>query len=160
MKSGVIVTGDPNRPDSRWMPWQTVDLVRNDFGLHTLVPLRAIRPGTVRGVAFAWQAWLTDEIVLSTLPDAPETHWKQGFIYLSHRIDAGIGDQFLLEISFASTYSPGVGYWTRLHYVRAAERDQFIAGLSEDLRPFVASGRTAVIKDGKPVSLARADPTV
>jgi protein arginine N-methyltransferase 1 len=143
-----IVTGNDAAGVPEWLHWQTVDLVKDDFRPHTMVPMRAARAGRVRGVSTAWRAHLTDDIVLSSLPDAPGTHWKQAFINFSTHIDAGPGDQFLFEISFNQTRVPGVPYELAVRHARAAHRDLFIASLPEGIRPFVREGRVATVTGG------------
>jgi SAM-dependent methyltransferase len=140
-----LVTGAPAPAPPGWVPWQSVDLAANDFHSHTVVPMRAQRTGRVDGVAIAWVAHLLDDIVLSTLPDAPETHWKQGFVHLAEPIAAEVNDQFVFEIAFeAIPYQPLSFNW-KLHFARSADRPRFLAGLPEAIRPLVETGRVAII---------------
>lgn len=145
----AMLTGDPATGVPGWQPWQSIDLARNDFRLHTVVPLRAASPGTVRGVMTAWRARLLAGIELSSLPADPPTHWKQCFMNLANPIAVERGDQFIFEIAFAESREPGVRFDMRLHHARAADRERFIAGLPAGLQPFVADGRVATIRNGQ-----------
>jgi hypothetical protein len=141
-----LVTGIPTRAVPAWTPWQSVDLVRNDFEGHTVVPMRAVREGPVDGVAIAWRAHLTDDIILSTLPDAPETHWKQAFFHLDNPIAGQVDDLFVFEIAFSEVpYRPLVCQW-KLHHSRSADSARFIASLPTLIRPFVETGQVGVIR--------------
>ena len=140
-----LVTGDQTNGGTGWVHWQTVDLAKNDFHLHTVVPMRATRAGPVRGIANAWRAHLLDDIVLESLPEAPETHWKQGFFNIGQAVDAEAGDQFIFEIMFADSRDSRVAFNMRLHHAPAAERESLLARLPDWLRSPVEEGRVAVV---------------
>lgn len=145
-----IVTGTPGATEPGWTPWQSVDLIRDDFHAHSVVPMRAVRTGPVDGIAIAWCAHLADDIVLSTFPDAPATHWKQGFLQMENRIVAEVGDQFVLEIAFDIYRSVPISCQWKLHHSRLADRERFIVGLPEAIRPFVDRDRVGFITSHGP----------
>ncbi len=56
------------------------------------------KPGVFTGCLMYFNAWLSDNVVLSTSPEEPQTHWKQIFIPFQERVDMSTGDKIHLKL--------------------------------------------------------------
>ncbi len=73
-------------------------------------------PSKVYGFAYWWVARLTGDIVLSTAPGAPSTHWEQLYFPLSDPIEAKKGDGVTLSLRSKSSEEAGTHLaWTAIH---------------------------------------------
>lgn len=97
--------------------WDSVDLT---------TPQRASRKGearwtlkanrTIFGFAVWWDATLLKDVVLSTAPDAPRTHWEQLYFPLAAPIVAKSGDGIAVQLKSRSSEQAGTHLaWTALH---------------------------------------------
>ena len=70
-------------------------------------------PQTVHGLALWWECTLVPGIVLSTAPDAPDTHWDQVYLPLLDPVHVEAGDE--LRITLISDTRAEVGQELRMH---------------------------------------------
>ncbi len=103
------------RPDellSGFARWQSIDF-RNagSFCQRSPVVLQANKSGLATGLASTFVAVLHKDIVISTFPDAPPTHWKQGFAPFPDRaIELNVGDLAFAEIEIGEHRGPSIEY--------------------------------------------------
>jgi protein arginine N-methyltransferase 1 len=70
----------------------------------------------IYGFAYWWTATLTDDLEISTAPDAPRTHWEQLYFPLSEPIPAKPGERVLLSLRSRSSEEAGTHLaWTAVH---------------------------------------------
>ena len=115
---------------STWCPWQTIDMAHLD-GLepsHSLL-FETTRQGRVDGLAFAFVAYLSEDVELSTMPDAPSTHWRQGFQPFPEPIEVEAGDGIYVELQTVDN-GPMLGLRTVARRVPRADLDAFIASFA------------------------------
>lgn len=69
------------------------------------------------GFAVWWQATLHEDIVISTAPGAPETHWEQLYFPLAAPIEANSGDRIEANLRSESSEKQGTHLaWTAIHF--------------------------------------------
>lgn len=85
-----------------WTVWQAIKLGKDDVVRHTLVPFTAVRTGHVDAILAAWRAELADGVTLSTFPEDPETHWKQGVVTMGTGLDVEAGRRYIMEMVFSA----------------------------------------------------------
>lgn len=72
---------------------------------------------TIYGFAYWWEAELADDIVLSTGPGAPRTHWEQLYFPLQKPIAAEAGESVLVTLRSRSSEEEGTHLaWTAVHF--------------------------------------------
>ena len=70
----------------------------------------------IYGFAYWWTATLTDDLEISTAPDAPRTHWEQLYFPLSEPVPAKPGERVLLSLRSRSSEEAGTHLaWTAVH---------------------------------------------
>jgi ubiquinone/menaquinone biosynthesis C-methylase UbiE len=102
--------------------WWDLDLMRDDLSDNQYragIPAHwEIQTASrVHGVAAYFEADLDENIMLSTSPDAPFTHWMHTFLSFPRALEVRAGDRISVKISFstgrgAPTYPMSV-IWTR-----------------------------------------------
>lgn len=91
-------------------------LVRYDFEQVTGAPewydfqatCTAAHAGTMHGSVGYFKTGLASDVVLSTAPDAPLTHWKQRFFALAEPVNVEPGDQIACRVKFRLNH---LWYW-------------------------------------------------
>jgi hypothetical protein len=115
---------------SPWQVWQTIDFSSPDsFQAKRRLLVQAQSAGVVEGLAVAFVAFLCDGIELSTLPDAPPTHWKQGFQPLPKAVEVEAGDGFQLDLGLHDTEQGLAGLSVRARHIPVAEIPEFVADM-------------------------------
>lgn len=72
--------------------------------------------GTIFGFAYWWEAGLIDDIVLSTAPGAPRTHWEQLYFPLLEPLACARGDDVAIVLRSRSSEQAGTHLaWTAIH---------------------------------------------
>lgn len=85
-------------PLTRWTAFQSLRIGQDDVVRHSLVPFWVERAGHADAILAAWRAELADGVVLSTFPEDPETHWKQGVVTICGGFEAAEGGRYVLEM--------------------------------------------------------------
>ncbi len=108
VKHTIRITSDDLQ--SKWYCWQ-----QNDFaaqkGSPTLatLALEVLTAGEVHGLAFAFDAVLSDGVNIRTFPGDPSTHWLQGFApFPQGPIQVGAGDLVYVELHFSQQDNPSL----------------------------------------------------
>ncbi len=85
---------------SEWVRWADLHLSTEDrpCGDIPRTRLNVTRPGTVRGIAFAFRAHLDPEIHIDTRSCEEPTHWQQGWIPAPEPFEVAKGEAFDLDI--------------------------------------------------------------
>jgi hypothetical protein len=87
------------------------------------VSFKISKPATVYGFAIWWAAELVPGNMLSTAPDAPQTHWEQLYLPLMAPIAAQAGQQVDVVLRSRTTNRDGtVLDWTATHLDRAGKQ--------------------------------------
>lgn len=88
--------------------WDQLDLTKPNKVHRKGVSRWVVRENVrVYGFAVWWEAQLVSDVILSTAPSAPQTHWEQLYFPISEAIDANEGE--IIEISIRSRSSPETG---------------------------------------------------
>ena len=78
------------------------------------------KPATIYGFATWWSAELVPGLMLSTAPDAPQTHWEQLYLPLLEPIAAAAGTTVSVAVRSRTSNRDGtVLAWTATHLDRA-----------------------------------------
>ncbi len=98
--------------------WDEVDFAKRPATSRKAdIAWRLDRPVTIDGFAYWWTATLAPQIVLSTAPDAPRTHWEQLYFPIAAPITAAAGDEVRLTVRTKSTEEAGTHLaWTAAHF--------------------------------------------
>ncbi|PPD01378.1 MAG: ribonucleotide-diphosphate reductase subunit beta [Hyphomicrobium sp.] len=81
------------------------------------------RAETVYGFATWWRARLHGDIVLSTAPDAPQTHWEQLYFPLISPMSLKTGESVVLILKSRSSEAAGTHMaWTAIHFDAKGQR--------------------------------------
>lgn len=94
--------------------WDTVDLYRDGKSTRSgKASWTVAERVTVTGFATWWQAALVEDVVISTAPDSPETHWEQLYLPLLEPVTVMPGDSLHVAIRSRSSYDRGTDVaWT------------------------------------------------
>jgi hypothetical protein len=65
------------------------------------VMLPATQAGEVRGLAVSFDATLAPGISLGTAPNAPKTHWLQGFCPFEMPVECELGDTVCADVEIS-----------------------------------------------------------
>lgn len=97
--------------------WDTVDLTHDPKSTRKgEASWKAVRPQTIYGVAYWWDAALTDTIALSTAPTAAATHWEQLYFPLATPVALNAGDELAITLKTRSSEAQGTHLaWTATH---------------------------------------------
>lgn len=97
--------------------WDTVDLARDTRSKRKgAAEWRFAKPARVHGFAVWWSAMLCGDIVLSTSPAAPPTHWEQLYFPLSNPIDVKAREHVGVDLRSQSSEQAGTHLaWTAIH---------------------------------------------
>lgn len=97
--------------------WDTVDLTRDPKSTRKgEASWKAVRPQTIYGVAYWWDAALTDNVLLSTAPTAAATHWEQLYFPLATPVALNAGDELAITLKTRSSEAQGTHLaWTATH---------------------------------------------
>ena len=97
--------------------WDEIDLTAQPASNRkgeTVFPVRAA--ATIYGFAIWWTAELAGNVVMSTAPDAPRTHWEQLYLPLLEPISAKAGDKVGIALRSRTTAENGTTLaWTATH---------------------------------------------
>ncbi len=100
-----------------FVKWDEIDLTSaptSNRNGETSFPIKA--PVTVYGCAIWWTAELAGDVVLSTAPDAPRTHWEQLYLPLFSPITAKPGERIGVALRSRTTAKKGTTLaWTVTH---------------------------------------------
>lgn len=109
-----------------WARWQALDLQAGDPTRRSaVVYTQALRDGTAEGIVVAFRADLGGGIELRTHPEAPPTHWQQGWLPLPGPIDVRAGQVHRIELDLPSTLEPWAPVQALLDLVSATELPEF-----------------------------------
>lgn len=64
--------------------------------------IKVNRQGTLNAFVGSFEAKLYEGVFLNTMPNSPETHWKQSIFFISNPIQVDIGDMIEGEIEIAA----------------------------------------------------------
>ncbi len=106
----------PARPGTR-----SISAARSTAGARGRAPGASTRTRTIYGFALWWECTLAPELVLSTSPHSPRTHWDQIYLPLLAPVVAMPGDRVRLDItSETGGAESGIEVrWTVRHEPRA-----------------------------------------
>ena len=97
--------------------WDTVDLMRDAKSARKgEAAWRQTRDMTIYGFACWWSADLGFDVVLSTAPGSPRTHWEQLYFPLLSPIAAAAGETVAVKLKSRSSEEAGTHLsWTAVH---------------------------------------------
>lgn len=97
--------------------WDTIDLTRDAKSSRKgEAAWKAAKPQTVYGIAYWWDAALTDNVLLSTAPTAAATHWEQLYFPLATPVALNAGDELAITLKTRSSEAQGTHLaWTATH---------------------------------------------
>lgn len=97
--------------------WDEIDLATSPASNRKGEASFAIRKtAIVYGFAIWWTAELAGEVVLSTAPDAPRTHWEQLYLPLLEPIEAKESERVAISLRSRTTPENGTTLaWTAMH---------------------------------------------
>jgi len=100
--------------------WDDVDLVKGrGANRKGEASFKLKSAATIYGFAYWWAAELVPGIVLSTAPNAPQTHWEQLYFPLLEPISARAGETVMASLRSRSSEEAGTHLaWTAVHFGR------------------------------------------
>ncbi len=105
----------PEEVHSDWYCWQRVNFSRpGPYPNQITALLKTSRPTESLGLAFAFKTILAPGISISTFPNAPPTHWQQGFTAFTKPLRLELGDVVYLELDIAEDDHPSQNFKMRL----------------------------------------------
>jgi protein arginine N-methyltransferase 1 len=98
--------------------WDDVDLVKGrGANRKGEASFKLKSAATIYGFAYWWAAELVPGIVLSTAPNAPQTHWEQLYFPLLEPISARAGETVMASLRSRSSEEAGTHLaWTAVHF--------------------------------------------
>lgn len=117
--------------------WDTVDFSRhNSSSRKGEVAWKLSEPVTVYGFATWWTAELARDVVLSTAPGAPATHWEQLYFPLLSPIAARTGDTVGVSLRSRTSMEEGTHVaWTATHTDRKGRTARQALNLDKGFLP-------------------------
>jgi protein arginine N-methyltransferase 1 len=98
--------------------WDDVDLVKGrGANRKGEASFKLKSAATIYGFAYWWAAELVPGIMLSTAPNAPQTHWEQLYFPLLEPISARAGETVMASLRSRSSEEAGTHLaWTAVHF--------------------------------------------
>ena len=127
-----------NELHSAWQCWQKNDFAKQESAsAFASLAFEITQPGTVHGLALAFDAALCTDVRLRTFPGDPATHWLQGFApFPRGPIQVDAGTLVYAELHFAPQDRPSLSWELR---VASGAAPEVIAYMKQRLAEMAAN---------------------